>query len=59
MEMKFLKRAWLIAASVAMTSAIFSSALMAQGVDASMLRNPPAEAGQPITATILDDATAN
>ena len=43
MEMKFLKRAWLIAASVAMTSAIFSSALMAQGVDASMLRNPPAD----------------
>ena len=26
-----------------MTSAIFSSALMAQGVDASMLRNPPAD----------------
>ena len=43
MEMKFLKRAWLVVASVSMASAIFSSALMAQGVDASMLRNPPAD----------------
>ena len=41
MEMKFLKRAWFAAATISLASMIFSSALIAQGVDASMLRNPP------------------
>ena len=43
MEMKFLKRAWFAAATISLASMIFSSPLMAQGVDASMLRNPPAD----------------
>ena len=43
MEKKFLKIPWFMAASVWLTSVIFSSALLAQGVDASMLRNPPVD----------------
>lgn len=40
--MKFLKSTWFVSAGVWMASILFSSALQAQGVDAAMLRNPPA-----------------